>query len=135
MDGHKLPYYRLPDTEVLTELRTNEQGLTEAEAADRLKHVGPNQLERTHHTPMWWILIRQFKNLLVIILLVSAGFALYLHDGKTTAILLFIALMNAVVGFFQEYKAESLLSSLERLVVPRAKVLATVKSKKSAAMS
>jgi P-type Ca2+ transporter type 2C len=123
MDGHKLPFYRLAGTEVLAELRTTEDGLTKAEAADRLKHVGPNQLERIHHTPLWWILLRQFKNLLVIILIVSAGFALYLHDGKTTSILLFIALMNAVVGFFQEYRAESLLSSLERLVVPHAKVL------------
>lgn len=123
MDGRKLPYYRLPEAEVLTELRTTDQGLSTAEAADRLKHLGPNRLERTKRTPVWWILARQFKNLLVIILVISAGMALYLRDGKTTAILIFIALMNAVVGFFQEHKAESLLSSLERLVVPQAKVL------------
>jgi P-type Ca2+ transporter type 2C len=123
MDGHKLPFYRLPEAEVLSELRSTGNGLTKAEAVERLTHIGPNQLERTSHAPTWWILVRQFKNLLVIILLISAGLALYLRDGKTTTILACIALMNAVVGFFQEYKAESLLSSLERLVVPRAKVL------------
>lgn len=123
MDGHKLPFYRLSEADVLAELRTSTEGLTKAEADDRLKHVGINRLERTKHTPTWLIFIRQFKNLLVIILLVSAGFAAYLRDGKTTAIILFIALMNATVGFFQEHKAESLLSRLEKLIVPQAKVL------------
>jgi Ca2+-transporting ATPase len=104
MDGHKLPFYRQSEAEVLTELRSGVSGLSKSEAADRLKHVGPNQLERTKHTPTWLIFLRQFKNLLVIILLISSGLALYLRDGKTTAILLFIALMNTVVGFFQEYK-------------------------------
>ena len=123
MDGHKLPFYRLSGAEALVELRSDEGGLSKSEAADRLKHVGSNQLERSHRTPVPLIFARQFKNLLVIILLISAGLSLYLHDPKTTLIILFIALMNAVVGFFQEYKAESLLSSLERLVVPQAKVL------------
>jgi len=123
MDGHKLPYYRLSPADVIEDLRSNEQGLTRAEARDRLTHVGHNQLEHTRRTPMGLILLRQFKNLLVMILLISACFAFYLKDGKTTTILLFIALMNAVVGFIQEYKAESLLSSLERLVVPHAKVV------------
>jgi Ca2+-transporting ATPase len=123
MDGHKLPFYRLSEAEVFSELRSSTDGLTRSEAADRLKHVGGNQLERVKRTPLWWILMRQFKNLLVIILLVSAGLALYLRDARTTTILVFIALMNAVVGFIQEYKAESLLSSLEKLVVPQAKVI------------
>ena len=123
MDGRKLPFYRLSEADALRELRTGEAGLTKEEAADRLKHIGSNQLERKRKTPVLLIVARQFKNLLVAILLISAGLALYLRDGKTATILIFIALMNAVVGFFQEYKAESLLSSLERLVVPRAKVL------------
>jgi len=121
--GARLPFYRLATAEALDELRSQAEGLSKTEAVDRLKHVGPNQLERTQRVPTWLIFVRQFKNLLVMILLVSAAFSLYLHDGKTTTILVLIALMNAVVGFFQEHKAESLLSSLERLVVPQAKVL------------
>lgn len=126
MDGHnnqKLPYYRLSVEETLTDLRSTEGGLARAEAADRLKHVGPNALERTRRVPAWVIFARQFKNLLVLILIISAGLSLYLHNVKTAIIMLVIALMNAVVGFFQEHKAESLLGSLERLVVPHAKVL------------
>jgi len=123
MDGHRSPFYRLSAPEVLLELRSSEEGLSKTEAADRLRHIGPNELEHVRHTPTWWILLRQFKNLLVILLIASAGISIYLHDAKTAIILLFIALMNAVVGFFQEYKAESLLNSLERLVVPQAKVV------------
>ena len=126
MDGQKtqrLPYYRLSVEETLDDLRTTETGLTKTEAADRLKHVGPNQLERGKHTPAWAIFLRQFKNLLVLILIISAGLSMYLHNFKTAAIMLIIALINAVVGFFQEHKAESLLDSLEQLVLPRAKVL------------
>jgi len=123
MDGHKLPFYRLSPDEALEELRSQTDGLSKSESADRLRHIGKNQLERTRHVPAWLIFIRQFKNLLIAILLVSAAFSLYLRDTKTATILVLIAVMNAVVGFFQEHKAESLLSSLEQLVVPHAKVL------------
>jgi len=123
MDGHKLPFYRQSVAETLDSLRTQPEGLNKAESTDRRKHVGPNILERTKHVSPWRIFFRQFKNLLVFILIISAGLAIYLRDGKTATILLIIAFMNALVGFFQEYKAESLLSSLEHLVVPHAKVL------------
>lgn len=123
MDGHKLPYYRLSVNETLEDLRSSPDGLSKSEAADRVKHLGPNRLERNKRTPGWVIFIRQFKNLLVGILVISAGISLYLHDVKTASIMLAIALLNAVVGFFQEHKAESLLKSLELLVVPHAKVM------------
>src|SRR4029077_294980 len=67
--------------------------------------------------------IRQFKNLFVMLLLISALFSLYLKDIKTATILVLIALMNASVGFFQEHKAERLAENLEDLLVPRARVL------------
>ncbi|HEY4161391.1 MAG TPA: HAD-IC family P-type ATPase, partial [Candidatus Saccharimonadales bacterium] len=123
MDGQKLPFYRLSGEEALADLRSSSQGLSDTEAADRLRHIGDNRLETSHGTPVWWLALRQFKNLLVIILLVSAGLSLYLHDVRTALILVFIALINTVIGFFQEYKAESLLASLQKLVVPQAKVL------------
>lgn len=123
MDGHKLPYYRLSVEDALDDLRSSPDGLGKVEAAERLKHIGQNRLERTKHTATWIIFIRQFKNLLVAILVVSAGISLYLHNVKTATIMFLIAFANAVVGFFQEHKAETLLSSLEQLVVPQAKVV------------
>jgi len=123
MDGHKLPYYRLSVVGTLEDLRTATGGLDKTEAAERLRHIGPNQLERTKRTSAVRMFARQFKNLLVIVLLASAALSVYLQDGRTAIILVVIALINAVVGFFQEYKAESLLASLERLAAPQAKVV------------
>jgi len=123
MDGQKLPYYRLSVEDTLADLRTQSNGLSKAESNDRQKHLGPNRLERAKRTSDLVIIARQFKNLLVVILIISASISLYLHDAKTASIMLFIAFLNAVVGFFQEHKAESLMQSLEKLVVPHAKVL------------
>jgi len=124
MDGQtRLNYYRQSPAEVLSELRSQAGGLTEVEAKDRLEHLGLNVLHKAHHENVLMTFLRQFKNILVIILLISAGLSLYLHDGKTAAILLIIALMNTTVGFLQEHKAETLFQSLEQLMVSKAKVM------------
>ena len=130
--SHKLPYYRLSAPEALAELHANEEGLSKAESAERLRHMGGNTLVRTKRTPAWLVFLRQFKDLLVLILIISAALSLYLHDARTASIMAIIAFINAGVGFFQEHKAESLLASLEQLVVPKAKVLRAGKTEEIA---
>jgi P-type Ca2+ transporter type 2C len=119
----RLNYYRMTPADVMTELRSHKMGLTNAEASRRSEQHGPNALYHIQHEPLFITFIRQFKSLFVIMLLVSAAFALYLQDGKTATILIAIALMNTGVGFFQEHKAETLMKNLEDLMVSRAKVL------------
>lgn len=124
MDNYKrLNYYRQAPAAVLEELRATAEGLKPAEAKERLEHIGPNTLRKAHHESTLTTFVRQFKNILIVILLVSAGLSLYLHDLRTAIILLVIALMNALVGFFQEHKAETLFASLQQLMVAKAKVL------------
>jgi len=124
MDEYKrLNYYRLSPAEVLDELRSQPKGLTDSEARDRLEHLGLNILHKAHRESALITFLRQFKNILVVILLVSAGLSLYLRDGKTATILVIIALMNTTVGFLQEHKAETLFQSLQQLMVSKAKVL------------
>ncbi len=115
-------FYKLSASEVLAKFESTSSGLSQSEAQSRVASYGPNSLQLHKHEHPLLTLARQFKNLLVIMLLLSASFALYLHDAKTATILILIALMNAGVGYFQEHKAETLLSSLERLLVPQAKV-------------
>lgn len=119
----QLNYYRLSPDEVLRQLRAKAKGLSTDEARQRFEQQGANVLHKTKHELPIVTFARQFKNLLVIMLLVSAAFSIYLHDGKTATILLLIGLMNAFVGYSQEHKAETLMKSLERLLVPQAKVL------------
>ena len=125
MDGgpKRLNYYRLAPDEVLSQLHASRQGLTLSEATERLEQLGSNRLPRTRKPWIGFIFLRQFKNLLVVMLLISAALSVYLRDNKTASILFIIALINALVGFFQEYKAETLIDSLQKLVVPKAKVL------------
>lgn len=119
----RLNYYRQTPDEVIAELRAHKHGLTNPEAERRLGEHGANTLARYKQESWLTTLARQFKSLFVAILLISAAFSLYLHDGKTASILVIIALMNAAVGFFQEHKAETLLASLEKLLVPKSNVL------------
>ncbi|HET9098430.1 MAG TPA: cation-transporting P-type ATPase [Candidatus Saccharimonadales bacterium] len=119
----QLNYYRLSPQEVLRQLNTSTDGLSDIEAKDRIERLGGNELVKIKHENPFITLLRQFRNLLVIMLLVSSAFSLYLHDAKTAVILLLIGVMNAGVGFVQEYKAEGIVKSLERLVVPKAKVM------------
>ncbi len=122
-DFKSLNYYRLSPDEVLKQLKTRSKGLSSQEAKERLEQMGGNQLAPAKHESVLITFLRQFKNLLVIMLLTSAAFSIYLKDAKTATILILIALMNASVGFFQEHKAETLMKSLEHLIVPKAKVM------------
>ena len=119
----QLPYYRQDPKEVLQQLGSSSDGLSNRDAGERLTREGPNELLRAKREPTVITFLRQLKNLLVLLLLVSAGFSLYLQDYRTAIILFFIAGVNTAVGFVQEHKAESLMASLEKLTVPRAKVL------------
>jgi Ca2+-transporting ATPase len=121
-DSKQLHYFRLSPEEVLRRLNSHSKGLSSKEATERLKQYGANVLSKAKHEPVIITFLKQFNNLLVIMLLTSAGFSLYLKDSRTATILILIALMNAVVGFSQEHKAETLMKSLEKLVVPQAKV-------------
>jgi len=124
MDPYKrLNYYRQPPAEVLKELESRAEGLKSADAAERLTHLGSNALHQSHRESTFVTLLRQFKEVLVAILLLSGLISLYLHDVRTATILFLIALMNALVGFFQEHNAETLFASLQQLMVPKAKVI------------
>src|SRR3954467_10247243 len=93
----RLNYYRLAPDEVLEEVKSRRTGLKASEVRDRLEHLGPNMLHRAHQDSALTTFIRQFKNVLVVILLVSAALSLYLHDVKTATIMILIALMNTFV--------------------------------------
>lgn len=116
------PAYQLESDDIIKQLGSSYEGLMSSEANKRLEQYGQNQLERVDKDPLIFKFLRQFKDLMLILLLVSAGLATYLEDYRTALILVIIVLVNAGIGFWQEFKAENIMSSLERLVVPTAKV-------------
>lgn len=114
--------YRLDADAVMSTLKTNKTGLTTAEANTRFTQDGGNVLVRINKTPAWVKFFAQFKDLMIMLLLISAAISLYLKDSRTAVILFVIVMLNAGIGFYQEHKAENIMASLEKLVVPHAKV-------------
>ncbi len=117
----------LPGPECLRRLGVSEAGLSEADAADRLASVGPNQLALPPGPGRWRILLDQFSNVMLVLLLavaaVSAGLALLDHTVPKDAIaILLIVALTALLGYLQESRALLALRSLLNLAQPLARV-------------
>jgi Ca2+-transporting ATPase len=124
MDGYKqLNYYRLPPDEVATQLHSTADGLSGAEAAERLEQLGGNVLKVARKESVLITYARQLKDWMILLLLASSILSAYLGDLRTAIVLLALVFFNTTIGFLQEHKAEKLIESLEKLVVAEASVL------------
>ena len=124
MDYQKTPWHALPVENALTTLRSNlDHGLLESEAAERLKHYGSNELKAAEGVSPWEILLGQFKNVLIVILLIAVGLSAVLgHEVEAIAIGI-IVLFAVILGFVQEYRAERAIEALRKMAAPTATVL------------
>jgi len=103
-------------------LKTSEKGLTNSDAQKRLTQYGENQLITLAKTPKWLQFLLQFKNVLVIILVIAGVISFAIGDFRGGSIMFIIVLINAFIGYFQEHKAERIMDSLKKLVQSPAKV-------------
>jgi P-type Ca2+ transporter type 2C len=98
------------------------QGLLTEEARRRLAEQGPNELtERSARTP-WAILWDQLSSTMVLVLLAAAAISFALRDAKDAIAILAIVVLNAALGFVQEYRAEKAMAALKKLAVPNVTV-------------
>jgi Ca2+-transporting ATPase len=100
-----------------------EKGLTTEEAAERLNKHGPNELIEKPRPGFLRMLLSQFNNFLVIILIVAAIVSLFLGEIIDAVAILTIVVLNAVVGVIQESKAEGALAALKKMAAPNAQVI------------
>jgi P-type Mg2+ transporter len=100
-----------PVTAVLETLGTTEQGLSSAEAAERLQRYGPNAV-RSHRVTAWGVLVRQLRNPLLILLLAAAGVSGVTGDPTDASIISAIVLLSVGLGFFNEYRAAVAVAAL-----------------------
>jgi Ca2+-transporting ATPase len=117
------PAYLLDEATVYKLFNTARPGLEDAVAKSRLQQSGPNQLEAGKSTPLPLRYLRQFKDLMIVLLLISGLISMFLGDIRTGIVLFALVGFNTIIGFTQEYKAERIMESLVRLVVPEAKVM------------
>ncbi|MFC1887182.1 cation-translocating P-type ATPase [Candidatus Cloacimonadota bacterium] len=115
-------YYQMSVEEVLDSLKTKVNGLTSDEAAIRLTRNGKNELKTGKKVPAFVKFLLQFKDVFMIVLLIAAALSFIIGSISDGIIMLIIAMVNAIVGFMQEYKAEQIMESLEKLVQSPSKV-------------
>jgi Ca2+-transporting ATPase len=108
--------------EVFEALKTNEKGLSSEEAEKRLNEYGENTLTTKVKTPWWLTCLLQFRDVLVIILIIAGVISYAIGSFRDGTIMFIIVLLNAVIGYFQEHKAERIMDSLKKLVQSPAKV-------------
>lgn len=109
--------------ELLRELNCTVAGLTSAEAAERQKRCGLNELHTAGRKSALKIFLEQFSDFLVLILLLAAGTSAVLGDAESAVVILAVVVLNAVLGMVQTVKAASSLEHLRQMAAPAAKVL------------
>jgi len=98
-------------------------GLSEAEAKNRSEIYGENELISITKTPWYMVFIRQFTNVLILILFAAAAISLAIGEIGDAITILVIIILNGVLGFVQEFKAENAIESLKKMLHPTCKVL------------
>ena len=119
--------YTQTEEQVLSSVQSTKEGLTSAQAKERLEKYGPNTLQAGEKTTVLQKFINQFKDFMIIVLLAAAVISFFAHDGApdpTDAIvILAVVILNAIVGVIQESKAEEAIEALQKMASPVATVL------------
>ena len=103
---------------VLSVLSSARRGLTKAEVDRRLERDGPNEIKAAARVSAWKILFQQFKNVLIVILLVATVASAFLGHGVETIAIAIIVMFAVVLGFIQEYRAERAIEALREMAAP-----------------
>jgi len=117
-------FWALPTSRVIEVLETDARsGLSETEAERRIKVFGPNVIEKPRQAPGLFILLNQFKSPLILILLFAGIVTLFIAHYRDALFIFAAVIANAILGFYQEYKAERALAELKTYLKQRARVI------------
>ena len=113
-------WQKISPEQAIAELRSTRDGITTTEAARRLAEHGPNELAAAERVSALALLAEQFKNVLIIVLLIAVGLSAFLGHTVEAIAIAVIVLFAAGLGFVQEYRAENALEALRRMAAPMA---------------
>ncbi len=124
IESRDTPFWATESQEVIKFLESDGHvGLSEAEAADRLKSFGPNVIEKSGSAPGFSIFLNQFKSPLILILLFAGAVTLSIGHLNDSLFIFSALIINTVLGFYQEYKAEKALAELKTYIKERTRVI------------
>ena len=124
-----MTWYQIEVKEIFHRLKTSEEGLTDMEVKARLIEYGPNKLAEEQKISRLKILLHQFKSPLIYILIIAATVTGFLREFIDMGVIMAVLILNAVIGYFQEYRAEQSVRALKKMVVQKARVLRDGKEK------
>ncbi len=116
-------YYLLSEKEVLSQLKSSERGLSSVEAEERLKVYGANKIREVERIHPFWIFLGQFKSPIIWILLAAMLISLLVQEFIDFYVIGAIVVLNSILGFVQEYRAERAIEALKKLISLKATVL------------
>ena len=117
------PYYSKSVSQALEAQQADQKGLSDQQARSRLEQYGPNKLSEGKKKSVLQIFLEQFKDLLVVILIVAALISAASENVESTIVIFAVLILNAILGTVQYLKAEKSLESLKAMSSPTAKVL------------
>lgn len=113
-------WHHITADEAIGALQSSAQGLTIDEVGRRIECYGPNELVEKKRTSVWVIYVNQFKDFMVLVLIAAAVIAGVIGDPVDSLAIVVIVLLNAILGFIQEYRAENAMAALKKLAAPTA---------------
>ena len=118
-----MDWYQQSLKEIYDKLGTTERGLTSEEVKKRIEKYGKNKLSEEAKINRLKIFLHQFASPLIYILIISGIITIFLREYIDAGVIFAAVIINAVIGYFQEYKAEQSVRALKKMLVPKAKVL------------
>ena len=118
----EIEWHRKTVDEVYAELESSAEGLSSSEVSERISRYGKNILPTKKRITLFKIILEQFLSPLIYVLLAAAVLALVLKEFSDAGFIFFVLILNAVIGAYQEYKAEAKASALEDMIKIKARV-------------
>lgn len=115
-------YHQLPVTEILQLFNTRKEGLNSTAVTELQARFGKNELTEKKKASPLVLLLRQFKDVMIIVLIIASFLAFLIGDVKDTMVIVAIVVVNAIIGFVQEYRAERAMEALKKMSSLHARV-------------
>ncbi len=121
--NEEIKYYQLTAEKAMENLGTSKKGLPRDKSKERLKKYGKNELQGKGGVPKWLLFISQFRDVMVILLIVAGGISYFIGNFRDGTVMFIIVIINAIIGFIQEFKAGKILDKLKDLIKSPASVI------------
>jgi Ca2+-transporting ATPase len=118
-----MAWHQLTTVQVYEKTNSGENGLSESAVAQKMEEFGPNELLEKTKKPVWRIFLLQFRDFMILVLIAAAIISGFIGDLTDAMIILVIVLLNAILGFVQEYRAEKAIEALKKMATLQAQVI------------